>query len=198
MQLRAVVLFIVFGFSTVSQAASVSVWVPSLDGLYSTSSTYPTSRVGAFNLGVQFSSITSVSLALTGMSTPGVERTCDAVFGCVDAPFDPMMDALLVSSEVVPQPLGYNQFDFTAANSINVAIAPYDFSNPSFLSGYGFLALSVLNPASIGIVLTDAIIDASNVRLTVEGTVVPIPAALPLLMSGLTGLLFFQRKRKRA
>jgi len=203
MRLRIIVLLIALSSSAFSQAATVSVLLPSLEGIYSTSNTYPTSRVDAFNLGVQFSSITSVLLELTGISTPGSARTCDASLGvCVVSPFNPKMGTMLLTSDIPSAILGSSSFDFDTKSSISVPIWSTSwaagFLNPGFLSGNGRLALSSSSPADVGFILTDATIDVSNVKLTVEGTVVPIPAALPLLVSGLTGLLFFQRKRKLA
>ena len=205
MQLRIITLLIAVSFSTSSIAAtsSVSVSIPSLTGTYNQFDSLYTSGSGIpavwFDLGVQFTTVTSLSLDWTATTTTGSYRWCDASVGsCYVSPFE--IGSILARVENYDTEWGAwsgaggGALDPTATNN---PLNPLGLEGYGFPTGTGRVSLMILEEIP-GFVLTDATIDISNVRLNVEGTVVPLPAALPLIMSGLTGLLFFQRKRKLA
>jgi len=195
MHLRIIVLLITICFSASSLAATVSISVPSLNGVYTQSSS---SVFADFDLGVQFNTVTSMSIDWAATTTTGSYRWCDASVGtCSISSFeqkDPM--AVITNHDpVYGSTLGGGSLDLAATT--NNLTALLGLAHNGFPLGTGRLSLRLEDDAN-GYILTDATIEISDLKLTVEGTVVPLPAALPLLMSGLTGLLFFQRKRKLA
>ena len=178
-----------------ASATTVSIVFPALVGNYS----YPDQAANqGFDLGVQFSAISAASLEVTATGTAGIMKTCliGNPLDCQTSSFGPQASySFALESGYGFPPFGsFSPFSATSqtyTENLIQPLHPMDF----LLDGQGVLrfghtgvAVALTHTLEI---LTPSEFDVSEVRLTIEGTAVPLPAALPLMMAGLTGVGIF-------
>jgi hypothetical protein len=174
MQLKFIALIITMFISAASQAQIVSTSFPSLVGRYNY---HDPIRSNQFDLGVQFSSITSATIELTVGGTSGSVGPCVAL---INAP----ISNCLIGSPVSP----IADYIFKSTNSTTTGLLPVDtvetntFSNilsdtNLFLDGKGIFGI-VQSPLDLkpgqGL-LKKPIMDVFDITLTVDGVVAPTP-----------------------
>ena len=191
MTYRALTLLLI-SFSTVSLATTVTSTFPSITGKYIVP--YTSGSI-FFDTKVQFSSITSASLELVATSTDGLIQLCTDYFGndeCLNEVFKSELTFQLETES--NKAWGYFTLDHPEGNIWNFR------DRTILLDGKGSFKFYIYEEPRPAIyydetILINSTVDISEVTLTIEGVVVPIPTSIILFISGLSGIIFYRNSK---
>ncbi len=181
MKLKYFIFLFYFLISASANAASFSISLPNFNGNY----VYPdTAGIEAFDFGVQFSSIQKAELLIDASGTSGLLESCngdfcsistfgqDLFWGFINEKNPAPKDALNLENTLMSFQIDItSESDFLLDGSGELVIeSNLIFSIPE-------LTITILTPPTYQI---------NNVVLNIEGTVVPLPPALLLFLSGIS------------
>lgn len=184
-----------------ANATTISLSFPELTGTYIYGDLAQTT---SFDFGVQFSSIQNATIEVTATGTAGLMKTCLASnpLDCSTSSFGPeaYYSFEWESGFGLPPSGSLAPFTSTPATHQDNLIQPLR-DIEFLLDGTGVLRLGHVGIFVVDIytleILTPAEFEISDVTLTVEGTVVPLPATAWLFGSGLIGLVGLSRHKKK-
>ena len=189
-----------------SYASTININLSELNGTYAwPSDTYTSSASTAFDLGVNFSSITSIELVVTASGTQGSYKSCFLGTNCTYDVFGQYMSyGFSYESGFSSNPNG--TIDLTSSPITYTEIldtrygtspASYDFLLDGAASFY-ISVPSVAFPAVEGLevnFLSPATLDIYDLTLNIEGSVVPLPPAIWLFGFGIISLFSLARTK---
>lgn len=173
-----------------SESATLSVKLPGLAGDYP----YTPVVIGTapFQLGARFSRIDSVALSFTASGSPGSYELCSLLGACTVADWVPSaLFYFTTEAGFDPPPFASVELLSTAPAFVEVSIeSPFSlYTFDLLLDGAGTLNVSHDALTCIGCtieVLQFPAFTIAAASLTVEGTIVPLPAAFLLLLSAIS------------
>jgi len=192
MKIRYLIFLFYFLSSTVANAASFSISFPGFNGDY----VYPdTAGIEFFDFGVQFSSIQKAELLIEASGTSGLLESCngdfcsvstfgqDLFWGFINEKNPTPKDALNLENMLMPF-----QIDITSESGFLLDGSGELVIESNLIFSIPELTITILTPSTYQI---------SNVVLHVEGTVVPLPPALLLFLSGISLFALNGKLRKK-
>ncbi len=184
MKLKLIVLIMSIVFTAPSQASIISTSIPALTGEYEYLND---SRTVSFDLGVQFSSITSASIEFTAKGIDGLAQVCVSVFVCSTHQESPKI-TYLFSSENLTIESGTIAVDTTDWSTTRIILSETD----QFLDGKGTLYVDQALLLFHGRFQIRPFLNIKDVSMVVDGvtvSTVPVPGAVWLFGSGLIGFI---------
>jgi hypothetical protein len=193
-----------------SYASTYTINFPELNGTYAyPSNTYTSSATAAFDLGVQFSSISSIELVVTASGNQGTYQSCYLGSDCSYSNFGQILlygfsyESGFISNpngsiDLTSSPSSYTE---TLDTSFGSSPASYDF----LLDGAGSFFVQINAPVFIALAglevnfLSPTTLNIYDIAINIEGTTVPLPPALWLFGFGGISLFSIARtKRNKA
>lgn len=179
--------FIYVSSVSTANAVSLSLSFPGFNGTYF----YPDATLSeTFDFGAHFSSIQSAELTIEASGTAGLLQSCDMfTLQCTTSSFGPDLlwgfsrepgHNFVSGSQALTNSLTTYTFDITSESSFLLDGSGKLNIQPNYIYSIPSVSITILQPSSYQI---------SNVTLKVEGTVVPIPSALLLFLSGLVSIV---------
>ncbi|HED35620.1 MAG TPA: hypothetical protein ENJ08_15605 [Gammaproteobacteria bacterium] len=189
MKIKYLIFMLYFSVPGIANAASFDISLPGFNGSY----VYPEAAgIEAFDFGVQFSSIQKAELLIEASGTSGLLESCNGSACSVSTFGQDLFWGFI--NEKNPTPKGALDLE-NVLMPFTIDITP---ESDFLLDGNGELSIEsnlIFSIPELTItILTPPTYQISNVVLHVEGTVVPLPPALLLFMSGI-GLFALNGKK---